>query len=643
MRHTQVDDYVVLGVHSTTAPLEWRNNGIDQGFNIELMERIGQLIDKKIIIRRKSFQQLLDDVHDPMSDIDVIAVVSPVNVGRQLSQSDPIYATHANAYTLHGHALITSWADLKDKRVAIKRSSFVDVYLSGYPQQFQRVDVDLYETGFQLLFNHQVDVVIAESFVARRLMPLYPYVRSSSDALIYGAFNFITNSSKAQLMGQINDALRQLKLSGEYDELVNKWFGTGREKVDLTSTEHMVFNIAIITAIISISGMLYTGYISIRLRRRTLALDQELAHRHRVEAEISELSTQFQSVLDGIPHGVTILNKQQQRLWSNDNNIQLLTSDELHYLDRQRFSLQVALKKVLSGQQSLSAELSHRQQFWHLQIHPIAQEQVVVLLEESTEQHRLKQANEESSRLASLGELSAGIAHEINNPTGLIIHAVALFSSALKDLAQASHHYQKQNPFWQVAGLSPDLAMTELHQSCQSIEEAAQRISRIVHDLKRYATPHHQDEQTRVALNEVVHVALRLTTNQTKLHRVRLKLTEPSPVVYGDPLQLQQVMINLIQNACHAFQGNVGQIVIETQTTQTQAIIKLSDNGIGMDGVTLKRATEPFFTSRRHEGGTGLGLSVSSRIIKQHNGQMQLDSSQGKGSSVSLIFEKVEE
>jgi ABC-type amino acid transport substrate-binding protein len=189
-------DSIVFGVHSKTAPLEWRNNGVDQGFNIELMDRIGQLTNKRIIVRRKSFQQLVKDVHDPDSDIDVITVVSPVNMDRKLAQSDPIYATHAKAYTLQGKALINNWADLVGKRVAIKNGAFVDVFLSDHLQNFDRVDVDLYETGFQLLIKNQVDVVIAESFVARRLLPLYPSVRSSSDALIFGAFNFVANEIK---------------------------------------------------------------------------------------------------------------------------------------------------------------------------------------------------------------------------------------------------------------------------------------------------------------------------------------------------------------------------------------------------------------------------------------------------------------
>ncbi|MCL1040285.1 ATP-binding protein [Shewanella marisflavi] len=634
---------IVFGVHSKTAPLEWRNNGVDQGFNVELMNRIGQIIDKRIIIRRKSFQQLVSDVHNPDSDIDVIAVVSPVNLDRKLSQSDPIYATHARAYTLQGKALINNWTDLVGKRVAIKKGAFVDVYLSGYPQKFNRVDVDLYETGFKLLIENEVDVVIAESFVARRLLPLYPSVRSSSDALIYGAFNFVCNSEKAALMHKINDALRQLKLSGEYDRLVNKWFGTGREKVDLTSTEKRMFSLAILVAIVSATGMIYTGFISASLRRRKKALDAELIQRRRVEAEISNISKQFQSVLDGIPHGVTIVNDELQRLWSNDNNVHLLISEAFHYIHGQAFDLRPAVLKVLSQQKSLIADMMYQQQYWQLQIHPIASDQVVILLEESTEQHQLRQANEEASRLASLGELSAGIAHEINNPTGLILHAISMFSAAMKDLGPAADYYQQRNPFWQIAGLSPAQAMDEMTVGCDTIEEAAKRISRIVNDLKRYALPNLVQDHAPVSLNEVVDVSLRLTANQTKTLQITKLLHLPSPMILGNAQQLHQVLINLIQNACHACPPREGHIQISTQIDKDRAIINVNDNGCGMDTQTLKRITEPFFTTRRTEGGSGLGLSVCSRIIKEHEGLMQIQSRPGKGTRIQLSFALVQE
>ncbi|TKB58700.1 ATP-binding protein [Ferrimonas aestuarii] len=632
---------LIFGVHSNTAPLEWRDKGVDQGFNVELLNEIGKLTDMEIRVRRKSFQTLVHEIGRADRGIDVIAVVSPVGINRDAQQSDPIYATHAKAYTLKGHGFIDNWHDLEGKRVAIKVGSFVDVYLQGHPQKFIRKNVDLYETGFQQLARDEVDVVLAENFVARRLQPHYPYVRSASDPLIFGTFNFVSHKTDVQLMDRINSALRQMKLSGSYDLLVNKWFGTGREKVDLLSTQRTVMWWAIVVAMMSILGMFYTWNVSQRLHRRTVELDTELEQRRRTEQWLSQVSDQFQSVLDGLPHGVYLFDGNLNRLWSNGKYLELFDSNELLNAQKRQIDLHKLVERHQRKEQSGVYELHIQQRYYQMQVNPISQGHAVVTLEDITEQHQLRQANEQASRLASLGELSAGVAHEINNPTGLIIHASALFEQAIIDLTPAIALYSKHDPFWQIAGLSPERAQDEMSHASEVIDDAAGRIGRIVKDLKQYAQEEPCQNNQAINLNEVVQVALRLTTNQHKRFEVNLDLLPELANIEGDPGQLHQVLVNLIQNACHAMESVQGQLRIRTEQDANQVSLMVSDNGCGMDSATLDRVKEPFFTTRRRQGGTGLGLSVCNRIINQHRGSWQLQSVPNIGTQVTLRFPKV--
>ncbi len=180
--------------------------------------------------------------------------------------------------------------------------------------------------------------------------------------------------------------------------------------------------------------------------------------------------------------------------------------------------------------------------------------------------------------------------------------------------------------------------------SSLSINEGSERISRIVNDLKRYALPTIANEYQPISLNEVVEVSLRLTANQTKIFNVTTDLLAPSPIVIGDAQQLHQVLINLIQNACHAIRQDAEcyeckeHINIKTCVEDKHICLVVSDKGAGMDRATLQRITEPFFTTRRSSGGTGLGLSVCSRIIKEHKADMQITSRLGKGTVIKIRF-----
>ncbi|WP_095506034.1 ATP-binding protein [Paraferrimonas sedimenticola] len=631
-------DSVTFGVHSKTAPMEWRENGVEQGFHVDLMRKVTAMSGTELNIRRKSFSALVEQMELPPTDVDLICVVTPIDFSRPLQQSDPIYATHAKAFTRQTNAFINSWNDLAGKRVAIKKGSFVDVYVSNIDAPFERVDVDLYETGFRMLGWGRVDVVLAENLVARRLLPKYPLVRSASDPLIFGTFNFVAHPSQKALMEQVNKAIRELKITGEYDTLVNKWFGIGREKVDLIANQQRWLRIAIVVAVLSVVGLVITWNMSVHLRRRSLSLSSELKQREAAERALTSVSQQFQSVLDGIPHGVFLFGADATQLWSNGKYLEQLLCGKLTKNNGEPFVLKDLLSNVSQQGQDSEFELTKDNQHWRCQAHPISSGQVVVLLQLITEQKRLQQAHEQASRLASLGELSAGVAHEINNPTGLILHNISLLAEVICDIEPLVEQQQAQDPYWQLAGLPPQEAMQEAVQASGAIEEGARRISRIVSDLKQYAAPAPREALATVDLNQVVDASLRLTTNQTKRHQLVLDLSPEPALLIGDASQLQQVLINLIQNACHAMADDNGELSIATWREGYSIHLRVSDSGRGMEPATLRRIREPFFTTRRNQGGTGLGLSVSSRIVQEHKGSWDIQSKLGQGSQFELTF-----
>ena len=239
-------------------------------------------------------------------------------------------------------------------------------------------------------------------------------------------------------------------------------------------------------------------------------------------------------------------------------------------------------------------------------------------LEEKVEQ-RTREIQElqwnlvESEKLASLGRLSAGIAHELNNPLGSILIYAGLVEEDLPD------------------GVT--------RENVQKIIQETIRSRDIVRGLLEFARPK-ELEITRVDLNEVVTRTVSLLEgNKAFMEKVRLvkHLADHPLMVMADPGKVQQVLTNLIINAVEACE-DCGEVVITSGISVDGKFARISviDNGVGISKENLSKIFEPFFTSKSGKGGTGLGLAVSYSIVKRHGGRIDVESKEGEGSTFTV-------
>ncbi len=210
-----------------------------------------------------------------------------------------------------------------------------------------------------------------------------------------------------------------------------------------------------------------------------------------------------------------------------------------------------------------------------------------------------------SSKLASLGEMAAGIAHEINNPLTIIVTK----AEALKN------QYERGAPF------------TNLDQDVSKIEKAAERISRITTSMRSLARNSADDPFETVSLSGVLSETLSLCEEKLKNNGVILKISNLQEInVEGNFTQLSQVLLNLLINAYHAVEKAVEKwIEIEVTQTADVALIKVTDSGEGIPDEIKEKIMEPFFTTKKVGHGTGLGLSISQSIIESHRGKLFLE------------------
>ncbi len=236
----------------------------------------------------------------------------------------------------------------------------------------------------------------------------------------------------------------------------------------------------------------------------------------------------------------------------------------------------------------------------------------IIVFEDITEKISLQQQLLTSEKLASIGLLSAGVAHEINTPLTGISSYVQMLQKKLTD-----PHYAE---------------------ILEKIETQTDRVGRIIKNLLNFARNPSDSSFQRVDLKESLQEIISLIEYKLKNMNIELELVlAPVPPFHAQGERLQQVYINIILNALDAMpQG--GKLRIELSQTGREAAVKITDTGAGIKAEHLSHIFDPFFTTKGIGKGTGLGLSISYAIIKEHEGRIQVESEPGKGTSFTIVI-----
>ncbi|HXJ37478.1 MAG TPA: ATP-binding protein [Candidatus Eisenbacteria bacterium] len=229
----------------------------------------------------------------------------------------------------------------------------------------------------------------------------------------------------------------------------------------------------------------------------------------------------------------------------------------------------------------------------------------------------------QSEKMASLGRLVAGVAHEINNPVSFIASSVAPLR---RRIAQA-------------ATLAPDEVrklLADAEEITAVMARGAERTAAIVKDLRTFSRV---GEATRkpVDLVDAIEVSLRLLSPRWRDRITVHRDLAPLPLIEGDPGQLNQVLVNLLANACDAIAGS-GNIWVSTAVDGDAATITIRDDGAGMSDEVRQRIFEPFFTTKDVGAGTGLGLAISYNVVVDHGGRIDVESAPGRGTTVRVVL-----
>jgi PAS domain S-box-containing protein len=413
-----------------------------------------------------------------------------------------------------------------------------------------------------------------------------------------------------------------------------------------------------------------TALITVEAQRKELrdtleSYKEEIVERVRAEEALQESEEKYRTILHGIEEGYYEVDLSGNLTFFNDSLSRQLgySKDELMGMNNRDYMREEAAKHVYNTFNSvfatgkpatavdweiiakdgttkfveLSVSLMRGSESQPVGFRGVARdisERKKVEEQAKLHQQQLMQA----SKMVALGTLVSGVAHEVNNPNSFIMLNSPILKEAWENAMPILDKYYDENGEFILGGMNYSEMRDNFPTLFAGISDGAKRIKHIVDELKNYVRDDTADLNQVVDINEVLKSTVSLLANMVKssTNHFSIEYGNNLPALKGNFQRLEQVMINLIQNACQALPGSQKGIFVSTMLDKKESkiVIKVRDEGMGIPPETLMNVTDPFFTTKHDSGGVGLGLSISLKIIEEHGGSMHFTSDIGAGTTV---------
>lgn len=589
-----------------------------KGFNVDCIRAIADAQGFDVEIIPMTWADAMKALEN--GDVDAIQGMtkSPERVETYDFSKDLVINSQA-IFVKKDQVQIMSLKDLEGKRVAHQRG---DVSKS-IVQSIKGVDaVDFKDQQAALAYLNEDK---ADAFIGNRLTGLYVLhemgylesIKIVGEAMYEAPYGIAVSKGDSRFLGLLNRGIDKIKSDGTYDRIYKKWFGTTFEDRSGQLRQQLTIAISGIVALVAVIAVaLFWNYaLKTKVEQATGAITRK-------NELLAKNSREKDLIIESIQSAIVSFDRDRNVTTANGYAKDLLGIADpegynLHELKLGEHFEEDVFEEVKGGSyhrsrfELCSPKLGVRNidlSFYPIE-GPLEIEGYLLFMHDYTEDKRLQDDLKQKDKLAALGQLSAGIAHELRNPlTGI---------KAYIDL------------------LPQKIGNEEFRENLiRIVPSEITRLDTLVSMLLDYSRPRKIDRKA-VSLIKTLQEMLPLLSGDLADKQIHLIMPDADVVLYVDPSHLKQILINILKNGMDAVPVH-GQITIRAWEENGVSNIEIKDNGSGMDLETLSRIFEPFFSQK--VSGTGIGLAVTHQLVLENGGRIWADSEEGKGTQFRLTF-----
>ncbi len=604
-------------------PFSYKNEqGKLEGFSVDLFNAIAEAQGMQVEYIPMDLAQSMEALKSGKIDA-VIGMKYTAERDERFDFSEYYFTISESIVVPKDQDEIKYLTDLKGKLVAIQRNHVAFNLL----QDVRRVHMNIAENqidALELLMMGRADAFIGNKWTAQYYLEKHgkeTEYKIIDDPIQPADYAVAVQGGNTDLIKEINHGLLTIRANGTYNDMYNKWFNEANSKMlqQMKSIVHLLISILAGAGLILIMGFVWNKRLKQEVMKQTKALKEAYQRLEQSRKEMANQGAFKEQILNNVPNGivtfdvnwhVTSMNKEAQAV--------LLTDEEWqnHSIIKEAFQNYVnEREEQISGEVEFTQNGKAYFMYYHLRpLLNINNEKTGFLLifENRTEEKKLHEKLVIQEKMRAIGQLSAGIAHEIRNPLTSIKTFVELLP------------IKYDNPSFREA-------------IKEHVPSEINRLNQIIEDLLDYSRPKAPKKEL-CNVREWLDSIFILFEPTLRKENIDFSINvDEELTIYADKQQLKQVLVNMILNAIDAMkEQEIKRLKISAFANEQFTIIQIEDTGRGMTKQEIEKCYDPFFTTK--PTGVGLGMTISLKLVKENGGDIEMESLYGKGTTIQIIL-----